>query len=294
MLTPGKGNWGLGLEIGGSSADPYFSHGGVNEGFEGLFVAYEKHGDGAAVLTNAQGGMQLANEIMRSIANEYDWPDFHSALRTEVQVSSDILKQYAGAYKMTPYIYMTITLNGDHLISQLGNQYPVPLFAESDSKFFTKVVDSELDFVKDAGGKVTNLVLHQNGRDITMAKLDDADAKRIMDEAAAHTALAAQRFKDQKPAPGAEDAIRQHIADVLAGQPKYERMSPGLAAGTRQQLPQLKATFAKLGAIQSVTFKGVVKSGADVYEVKFEHGSTEWHIIFAPDGTIGGLGFRPL
>ena len=71
-------------------------------------------------------------------------------------------------------------------------------------------------------------------------------------------------------------------------------MSPGLAEVTRQQLPQLKAIFVNLGAIKSVTFKHVEKMGADVYDIEFEHGSTEWQIIMAPDGTIESLGFRPL
>lgn len=57
MLTAGLGHWGLGLEIGGSASNPYFSHGGVNEGFESLFLAYEQGGDGAVVMTNAQGGI---------------------------------------------------------------------------------------------------------------------------------------------------------------------------------------------------------------------------------------------
>lgn len=295
MLTPGKGNWGLGLEIGGSTEDPYFSHGGMNEGFEGLFVAYEKHGDGAIVLTNAQGGTRLAADIMRSIANEYGWPDFHSTVREELKLSSDVLKQYVGAYQMAPGIYVTITLSGDQLLSQRTGQESVPLFAEANDKFFLKVVDAEVDFVKDTSGKVSSLVLHQNGhRDMSMARLNDAEAKRITDESAARTALAAQRFKDQKPTPGAEAAIRQNIADVLAGQPKYNRMSPGLAGVTRQQLPQLKTIFADLGAIKSVAFKRVEKNGADVYDVEFEHGSTEWQIIMAPDGTIDSLGFGRL
>jgi hypothetical protein len=34
-------------------------------------------------------------------------------------------------------------------------------------------------------------------------------------------------------------------------------MSSGLANVTRQQLPQLKATITPLGAVESVTFKGV-------------------------------------
>jgi len=41
MVSPGKGNWGLGVEIGGSKDNPYFSHGGANEGFRCIFVAYE-------------------------------------------------------------------------------------------------------------------------------------------------------------------------------------------------------------------------------------------------------------
>ena len=294
MLTPGKGDWGLGLEIGGASNDPYFSHGGVNAGFEDLFVAYEKHGDGAVVLTNAQGGTLLANDIMRSIANEYGWPDFRSAVRTEVKLSSEALKQYVGAYRMRPGVSMTITLNGDQLESQLTGQESVPLFAEASDKFFPKVVLAELDFVRDSGGKVSSLVLHQDGRDLSMPRLNDAEAKRIADASAARRALAAQRFNNQKPTPGAEAAIRQSIADILAGQPKYDRMSPGLAEATRQQLPQLKTIFANFGAIKSVTFKRVEKRGADVYDIEFEHGSTEWQIMLAPDGIIDSLGFRPL
>ena len=56
MMTPGKGSWGPGLQIGGKPENPYFTHGGVNEGFEALFVGYEKNGEGAAVMTNVQGG----------------------------------------------------------------------------------------------------------------------------------------------------------------------------------------------------------------------------------------------
>src|SRR5579863_5249402 len=52
MLTSGMGHWGLGLEIGGSDADPYFSHGGANEGFRNNFAAYEKNGEGVFVMTS--------------------------------------------------------------------------------------------------------------------------------------------------------------------------------------------------------------------------------------------------
>lgn len=71
-------------------------------------------------------------------------------------------------------------------------------------------------------------------------------------------------------------------------------MSSGLANVTRQQLPQLQATINQLGAVQSVTFKGVGPGGADIYEVKFEHGSTEWRIMMQSDSKVASVGFRPL
>jgi hypothetical protein len=294
MLASGKGNWGLGLEIGGSSDDPYFTHGGVNAGFEGLFVAYEKHGDGAVVLTDAQGGSRLAAEVMRGIANEYGWPDFHSAVRTKVKLPAEALQPYVGVYQMSTAIYMTVTLNGDQLASRITGQDALPLFAEGNEKFFPTAVDSEIEFVKDAGGKVLRLVVHQNGHDVPMTRLSDAEAKRVSDQSAARDALAAQRFESQKPTPGAENAIRQNIADIVAGQPKYDRMSPGLAEVVRQQLPQLKTIFANYGTIKTMTFKHVERDGSDVYAIEFEHASTEWHIFLMPDQTVDFLSFRPM
>jgi hypothetical protein len=162
----------------------------------------------------------------------------------------DLHTRFVGAYQMRPGLYMTITMSGEQLMSRLGDQDALPIFAEANDKFFPKAVDAEMEFVKDSSGKITNLVLHQNGHDTQMHRLNDAEGKRIIDESAARASLAAQRFKDQKPAPGAEDAIRQDIADILAGQPKYDRMSPGLADVTRQQLPQLKTIFSNLGVLR--------------------------------------------
>jgi CubicO group peptidase (beta-lactamase class C family) len=166
MLTPGKGNYGLGVQIGGSSSDPYFTHGGVNEGFESLFVAYRNHGDGAVVMTNAQGGLELANDLMRSIATEYGWPDFRPVVRTEVKVDRTILTRYVGTYLLAPDFDIVVTLKGDQLIIQATDQDKVPIFPESQTEFFPKVVDAQIEFQSNDKGQVTGMVLHQGGRDM--------------------------------------------------------------------------------------------------------------------------------
>jgi len=71
-------------------------------------------------------------------------------------------------------------------------------------------------------------------------------------------------------------------------------MSPAFAEVTRQQLTSLKETILQLGALNSISFKGVGPGGRDIYEVKFEKGLTEWRIGLMPDGKIEGIGFRPL
>jgi cyanophycinase len=210
----------------------------------------------------------------------------------EISLPKETLTSYVGVYRMRPGVHMTISLDGDQMISQINGQNKVPIFAESPTTFFTKVVEAQLEFVKDASGKPATLILHQNGNDRPMQRLDDAEAKRVSDEVAARAALAAQRYKDQKPAPGSEAAIRRDIEELRAGQPKYELMSEPLAEATRRQLPGMKDLLTQLGTLESVTFKSVTPNGADIYDVKFEHGSTEWRISMQPDGKIEGVGFR--
>ena len=165
MLVAGQGNHGLGLAIGGSSENPFFAHGGINEGFEGVLVAYQRSGDGAVVMTNAKGGQLLANEVMRSIASVYGWPDFHPIVRATVKVDPAILSTYTGIYELTPTSSITITLENGQLMEQTTYQRKFPLFAKSQSKFFLKDVDAEIEFFGEANGQISHLLLHQNGHD---------------------------------------------------------------------------------------------------------------------------------
>jgi hypothetical protein len=182
---------------------------------------------------------------------------------------------------------MTISREGNQLFGQLTGQPKFQLFPEGERKFFLKVVDAQLTFDTDAQGKATQVTLHQNGQDMPAKRVDDAQASVV-------EASLAKRLKDQTPAPGSEAALRRNIDEARLGQPNYELMSPALADLTRQQLPQIQTILGQLGALESVTFKSVAPGGLDVYEVKFEHGSTEWRIMLDSDGKVTGLGFRPL
>jgi CubicO group peptidase (beta-lactamase class C family) len=210
--------------------------------------------------------------------------------RKEITLDPLTLGRYVGAYQLDAGPTMLITEENNQLFSKLGNQQAIPIFPESKAVFFPKVVNAELEFAKDDDrGRPTELILHQNGRDLEFKRLDDAQAKVLADAAAAF----AKRFKDQTPAPGGEAALRKMIEDLRQGKPDYGSMSPGLAEATRQQLPQIQPEISKLGSIQSITFKGVGPGGADIYLVGFEKGALEYRIWLGADGKVESANFRP-
>ena len=56
-------------------------------------------------------------------------------------------------------------------MTQATGQSKVEIFPSSPTEFFLKVVDAQITFVKDASGAVTQLVLHQGGRDMPGKKI---------------------------------------------------------------------------------------------------------------------------
>ena len=87
--------------------------------------------------------------------------------RKAIAVPLSMLTAYIGTYELQPGFVLTITLDGDQLMAQATGQQKFPLFAETTTRFFLKAVDAQVDFVRDEKGAVTQLVLHQAGRDMT-------------------------------------------------------------------------------------------------------------------------------
>jgi len=86
--------------------------------------------------------------------------------RKEVPVPTDVLATYVGTYQLAPTFSIVITLEGDKLMAQATGQGKLQAFPESPTRFFYKAVDAQIEFNKDAQGRVTSLTLFQNGREI--------------------------------------------------------------------------------------------------------------------------------
>lgn len=95
------------------------------------------------------------------------------------------------------------------------------------------------------------------------------------------------------PQPGSEQMLRQYIDTLRRGEPDYDRMTHEVAVQTRQQLPFDQAILARLGALRSLSFRGVSALGSDVYMAHFANGTTEWRIGMVKEGTIGRIALGP-
>jgi len=101
MLTAQIAERGLGPIVQGEGRARSFSHGGTNEGFQAMMIAYPETCQGAVVMANGDNGRPLINEVLRAVADRYRWPDpWASAEAAAVALTPAMADRYVGTYQV--------------------------------------------------------------------------------------------------------------------------------------------------------------------------------------------------
>jgi hypothetical protein len=201
------------------------------------------------------------------------------AQRKEIKLPESTLERYVGSYKFGGSGAMIVTRQGTQLKLQAPGEPAVEIYPESETAFFYKIVDAQVDFVGPPGANATSLVFHQGGADISMQRVDDGMVAQMKAELDA-------RIASNTPQPGTEAALRKLAGSMVTGTPNYDDMSPHLASAVKQQLPHMTG-MKTLGPVQSVQFVRVGEGGWDVYRVKYANGGTlMWRVGLEADGKI--------
>ncbi|HSB08433.1 MAG TPA: serine hydrolase [Blastocatellia bacterium] len=171
MTTPVKNNYGYGLGIITDPKRKSISHAGGINGFATNLLRLPEERVTVVVLRNADYGTPAPGRISLDLAaillgEKYEIP----AAVSEIKVNPKIYDAYVGRYQLAPNFILEISKVGDRLMAQATGQPAFELFPESETKFFLKVIDAKVTFVKDDKGQVTHLILHQGG---------DREAKKI-------------------------------------------------------------------------------------------------------------------
>jgi len=162
MFTDYGHKYGYGWRIDQEAGHERVGHGGGINGFSTGIVRLPKDGVVAIVLSNynASPSHGIAEKLAGLCAGSYQPPKV-------IALPAKTLDRYVGAYVLSPTFTITISRDGDQLISQGTNQGPLPLYATAPGEFFSKTVNASVSFTQAGDAPATALVLHQGGQDRT-------------------------------------------------------------------------------------------------------------------------------
>ncbi|MBW3467009.1 serine hydrolase domain-containing protein [Arthrospiribacter ruber] len=148
MLTREMERWGLGpaLQWGGDSL--IFSHGGKNEGFTNELLSFAYKGDGVIIMTNADNGRPLINEILHSISTYYDWGIKKTTKIDPYLTDADQLKKLIGTYKYNGALGPVPDVEGDFLVEVYLNNGKLRMVDRHGYFNWTLVQTKEFEFIE--------------------------------------------------------------------------------------------------------------------------------------------------
>jgi D-alanyl-D-alanine-carboxypeptidase/D-alanyl-D-alanine-endopeptidase len=137
-------------------------HNGMTGGYN-AFAGYDRAtGKGVVVLSNMASTVGIEDIGFHILAENLPLTPMPK-LRAMAAIDPAVLDRYVGKYALTPAFVLEVTREGDRLFVQATGQEKLPVFAQSETTFFYKVVDAQLSFELGADGKATGLTLHQGG-----------------------------------------------------------------------------------------------------------------------------------
>jgi CubicO group peptidase (beta-lactamase class C family) len=164
MTTPFLHDYGCGVSIRMQKGRKVIDHNGGIEGFNTSLSYYPDEKLTLIALSNLNGG--APDSIVAHLADTLHGEKVVlPSERKEIKLPAKTLSQYVGDYQLSPNFSLNIRLEGDQLISQGTGQGDLKIYPETETLFFTKDLDAEVEFVKNDKGEVTHLILHQNGHD---------------------------------------------------------------------------------------------------------------------------------
>ena len=165
MTKPFMSDYACGLMVHTVNGRQVVEHGDGIEGFATMLGYYPEDKLTVVVLSNFNGPApsDIASKLAALAHGE---KIVLLSERKEVPVDPKLLEGYVGNYELAPKFILTVTREGERLITQATGQPKAQIFPEGEREYFSKVVDAQIIFVTDSAGHATSLTLHQNGADI--------------------------------------------------------------------------------------------------------------------------------
>jgi CubicO group peptidase (beta-lactamase class C family) len=162
MTTPFKGDYAMGLNVLDAKRHGVITHNGSIDGFDDSLNYYPDRHLAVIVLSNVRTAVpdKMAEQLGKVAYGE---SVVVTADHKQVGVPAKLLAEYVGKYSSSSF-GLTISVEGDHLLSTTPSGQTVALYPESQTHFFIKEFDGELEFVRDPQtNKIVHMRVLQNG-----------------------------------------------------------------------------------------------------------------------------------
>ena len=93
--------------------------------------------------------------------------------RSEIKLSDEVLRQHAGIYQFAPNTAVVITLEKGLLVAKPPHDPKQELYPESETKFFFKTFNAEVEFDRNQLGKTTGLVFRSATQNLKASRRPD-------------------------------------------------------------------------------------------------------------------------
>ncbi len=164
IFTPFKEEYAYGWIVSELYKHKRISHSGGINGFASNISRYPDDDLCIVVLSNYEHAAigKISKDLAAIIFGEkYELPQE----RQVAEIDYRICDAYIGRYQIDTNFVIAITREGNHLFGQGPGQPKFELFPETATKFFLKIIDAQITFIKNDQEEVAELILHQNGKD---------------------------------------------------------------------------------------------------------------------------------
>ena len=158
---------------------------GHDEGWRNYAVGFEKSKSGIVLLTNSSNGEGIFKGLLEALGDTFtpiEWEGYtpydklppRPPLKQHKRVAVDgkLLDRYAGKYGESADAILVVRREGDHLSIQENEEPKQEMLAESDKDFYSTASDDSVTFESDSAGKVTKMILHVDGKDIPIKRME--------------------------------------------------------------------------------------------------------------------------
>lgn len=169
MLTPeAKQTYAFGISEHIVAGHKRYDHDGGVDGFNADMIYYPEKQLSIIALTNVEGIIadRVADALGRFVMGENVILPFE---RKEVSIAPSVLNEYSGTYTEPDGAQDTIAVEDGHLVLTAGARKRPPLFAESEARFFSRTMDLQVEFHREAG-KVSSLTITLGGNQTTATR----------------------------------------------------------------------------------------------------------------------------